>query len=692
MWGLFLKVILIFFITSNLMLLFMLHRSYNKQKKNDLLFFFSAYGVGPFLSGILFFYSIKFLPNREFSFYYFVVIFFWIFLTAIFFRSIVSVRNFYRRLFKNIKNITCNKKSLIGIIPVFLISLFFIQSLCYPIIGNDQSLYLNQSEGYAKFRNLDWQKKKIIEIRDGDQYKYNSSISPGIPSLVAFSLGEFKENRSVDYLFFQFLFFYYSMLLFLIFLYIIYLIAKSLNKNPVNAILYGMIVFVFSWRISRLIMMNSKESIIYFFTLLSILILFNLLDKKRNVWLEFILGLVLGTNMFINLHGIVIGLLILLLLFLFSSLTIWGRIKQLFFIFISSQLAGGFELIKNIKFLLTPLVNFFETKINNKEVSAIKSGKGLIKVSNNHMKLYQFNTEEDLYLKGKFQLVTNFGVYGFSFWLFIVSLFFNFKYFLKNKYLKVIVSFVGIYFILVLDLFSINSHPMSIVLSGSNKYSSLLLLLILIILGVFLNTVIKKTFKLIIKFNSIFLILSSILLVIFTFHWDNIINFSINIFIHTSQIYKNLYFYENKISLFFIAVIFIISAFFITQVYYQINKNKKIIYNIYAFLFITLFIIMPFGIISSGKLSLTQTIQFLFKSREEKLEKTINNGEVYKVFHYAKKILPKNSKLGVEFNEIYIYDDYFMLSRNKNDVYSIRKKCINSEEMYSSKSAALCKK
>ena len=52
---------------------------------------------------------------------------------------------------------------------------------------------------------------------------------------------------------------------------------------------------------------------------------------------------------------------------------------------------------------------------------------------------------------------------------------------------KFVVAFIAVYFFIVLDPFNLNKQPFAVVLSGSLKYATLLLMLSMIITSVYIQ-------------------------------------------------------------------------------------------------------------------------------------------------------------------------------------------------------------
>lgn len=685
----FLKIILLFFLPANIILLLLLKFRYRKQIEDFLLLILS-YGVGPIINGLLFHYLISFIPNQSNKVYLTIIFALWMIALLFSIKEINQIKKIHINLFiRTKKRIKFSGKRLLLFLPVLIMMFILgIQALVYPVVGNDSALYLNQSEAIYENKNLKWQKESTVIIRGDDEYRYNSAISPGIPSLIALNYLIKKEN---SYFVFKLLSFYYYLLLFSIFLLIAYTLSKKIKVNSFNALFFASLFFAFSWILDRSVVFNSKESIIYFFALTSIFLLYKIIDHKgRNLSLEILLGILLGLNMFINLHGIIIGSIILLILVVYSRLSFWERIKQVLYIFVVSLFLGAFEFIFSFKFI------FLSTLHKSSLTLSAISSKTLSKVQNldlTHQRLYQMKSLKDLYLKGKLQILTNIGVFGFYFWMFLVVIACKFKKVVNSQLGKIILSFIFLYFLIVLDPFNLNKHSQAIVLWGSVKYATLILLTSLIITSSYAEEMIMKIFILLKKWEKMALFITTMLASGLLLFKQFFISIGLKILASVIPVYKDVSFYQGKIENFFFAgILFLLLILFSLLLVYF--KKSEIAFRVLVFSLILSFVFIPFFITDVGKVKLHETFFYLNKNREYKLVKTLNYGNIYNVYYYAKSKLPEKTQIKTNFNELYPYDDYFSLHKMKKGgiKYEISRKCQpSSEVLYFSNNIYLCK-
>lgn len=689
------NIVILFFIPANVVLLVLLKYKINETLGNFISVVIS-YGVGPLLNSLLLYYLIWFFPERNRSFYLVIVALFWLMSFLLAYKKMGHALDLYKKYFNFFfKTFFKNKKSLL-FLPIFIIFfILLIQALFYPVIDNDKALYLNQSEAVYQYKNLDWQKEKNVLIRGDDEYKYNSAIRPAIPSFMAFSF--FIDKESGNYFIFNFLSAYYYVLLFALFLFVVCKLSVSANKKIFISMFSGTLFFVLSWGLGRMFVYNSKENIIYFFALLGLYLVHLVISNKRRiVGLEVILGIILGINSFVNIHGIIIEFITLLSLFVFSSMKLKSRIIQTFTVFAASLFAGGSEFIYMFNFIFVSTV---KNSIEHLSSLFFYNGKSLetTSVINNsdmaHQNLYHIKNFADVYLRGKFQIFTNVGVFGFYFWFFIVLLGSNLKELIKNRIVKIILFFILLYFIVVIDPFNLNSNRYAIVLWGSTKYANLILLLSLIVTSVYAIDLLIKIFALISKYiNKAILAILFVLTSIILFR-GFFISYLVKILLSVVPVYKEEIFYQNKIEIFYYCIPVFLCLLLISIIFKKYNKTDRS-FIIFVFASIFLFVLVPFFITDIGKVPLIKTLSYLDKSLEVKLSNAIYEGDIYKTYFFAKKNLLQGTVLKTDFNEVYTYDDHFRLRKNNyTDInYIIDNDCINKNYIYISGKTCLRKK
>jgi len=668
-------IFLLFLIPANIILLFLFYFKFEKYLGK----YFSiilAYGVAPLLNSLIFYYLIWFFPGSSNAFYLFIVFAFWIMLFLFSYKNIDFLKRLYLETYKDLKKRFSKKRIIIVAVLLFFIGIFSYQALFFPITDNDSSLYLMQSKALYQYKNLAWEKGEVVLVDGLNEYKYDSAIRPAIPSFMAlnFSLNGNDSNQFV----LQFVSFYYYYLLFAMFLFLVYKLSKRTNKDAEKSLFYGALFFIFSWTLARSFIFNTKETVIYALALLSIYLAYKLIsNNKRDIKLEILLGILLGLNSFVNMHGIIIMVILLFILFFLSKLTWMERIWQIISIFSIHLFFSAFEFFKLFSFIFG----------NTFKASFAKRG-----LNKEHLNLYQISNFKELYIKGKLQILDNIGVFGFYFWFFLVIIAFKIREIWESKLGKVIVSFVTVYFFMVLDPFNLNKNQYAIVLWGSTKYASLVLLTSMIVLSVYADPAVKQIIKFTKRFYGRVIVLFGIFILIALILKSYLISIGTSVLLSVIPVYKDISFYESKVEIFYLAMILCLSAFFLGVI--LLRRKEKIFENLFAISFLTIYILAPFLITNVGKVPLADTFIYINKSKEEKLKNILYHGDVYRIYYYAKKNLPFGTVIKSDFNEVYSYNDYFKLSKKHSGhvAYAISKKCINNKDIiFESGGVKLCR-
>jgi hypothetical protein len=451
-------------------------------------------------------------------------------------------------------------------------------------------------------------------------------------------------------------------------------------------------------------MYGSKESVIYFFTLLSLYLAYEVMElKERNYPMELLLGVVLGLNSFVNIHGSIIEIIILFLVLIFSRMRIIDTLKQLSILFCVSLPFGFFE------FFLSSLLLFYGTfdrishiftvnKIDITENSGTNIKSVVESIDSDHRALYNINSFMDIYVRGKLQVFTNLGRFGFYFWFFITTFLMCCKEIFHNNFLRIIIGFIFVYYLFIIDPFNINSNPFAVVLYGSTKYAMLLVFLSMIITAFYFNRIVAFLSYVLIKYISKIFVLGISFFIASVVFKNSIIIFGSNVLFSVIKIYKGKSFYIERVEIIYWTVL-VVTFVFLIGVYF-INKTKSSKYT-HAFISMSLlgiFILMPYCLTNPGKYSLVGSFKYFGMNQETQLKNILYEGGIFEVYFYAKNKIPKGSFVATDFNEIYGYNDYFSLmgiyreaDRGGELMYAIKRECNGRwKKIYESKQAQLC--
>jgi len=563
--------------------------------------------------------------------------------------------------------------------------------LFYPAYG-DESVYINQGKAIYQYRS-DIQKDPIITTDGKNETLYNSAVRPGIPFYYASTLLFNSNINNNNYFLFKLFSFYYYLLLFVLFIFL-----SVSRKKTIENVFICSIIFIFFWGLTRAAMFNAKETTIFYFTLLSLAFLAKMIsDKSKNKSLIIMHGIILGLNIFVNVHGIII-FAIILFISLFSYKGYWtNKIRQIIVCVFLAIIFSAFDIITMFKsvvlagLLSNGVVSVIYSKLNHlysQHFSTIvqnqwdialpdqiieSTAHGVVIKDNTHNALYAMTSFADIYFKGKFQIFTNLGYYGLNGWFVLLACINFFKSIWKNNPERTILLFISIYYLLVIDPFNFNKSSSAIVLYGSTKYSSLVVLLGLviavnywkIIMSWLLNLLDSHRYKTLFWFLLIVVLLLSLK--------SKIIQLLVHNLSSVIILYKDISFYQGKITLAFnILLLFIILLFFIFIIK---KKYSQVIFNN---LIILVIFIIPFFLFEPGKYPLVRTILDITKSNDYKLENVLISADVYKIYFNSKKIIPENSLINTNIYDLVPYNNYFKLSTvslTKNTDYKIDSSC-----------------
>lgn len=617
------------FIVSSIAVSLLLVRSSFRKKIGDFLLVMFSLGVGPFISGLIFYALLFIFPEKNNHFYSIIIIAIYFLIFFINRRILKELKEISLNLFAKIVVIIKKQSKIVVVIAAFFIGLYLLQLIAFPIVDNDSVLYLNQTEASYEYKNIDWQKKPEVVINGTDLYSYNSMIRPGFPLLMS-STYLFQGEGRYELASLKFVVSYYYILLLILFLFSVKIISEKLNLNSNRSLTYGLFFIVFSWGLTRGLIFSAKEISIYFFALFSILIATFLLEKDNSEWANrILLGILLGINSFINLHGIIIECIILLIIFLFSQKRIAERIADITFVFLLSIPFGGFELLMLYNFIFVESAkNAMLTIFNNGTLPENE-----LKII--HQNLYQANTLTSEYLKGKLQILTNVGYFGFYFWIFLLIVAKYFKKIIKNDFSKVIIFFIFIYYVVVIDPLGFNNHPLSIVLWGSTKYAMLILFLGIILVSAFADTLAGSLKEFFDRNIKKIIPIGALLLIIVAFFYSNIINLGTKILLFTIPVFKDISFYRGVVKNIYFLLVVLLVLLLMTFILSILYKNKKItaysVNIIFAF-----FVLVPFFVTNVGKVSFIDELRYWNSSQKTKMEKIINQG--YSLKNYYKNL------------------------------------------------------
>jgi len=383
-----------------------------------------------------------------------------------------------------------------------------------------------------------------------------------------------------------------------------------------------------------------------------------------------------------------IDILLLLILLIFSRLTIGQRLRQIILVFAVHLLFGAFEFFQLLNLAFGNTVRVW-MGLNGAQQAVVADEVN----KQQHVEMYQAKSFSSVYLRGKLQSLTSPGSYGFYVLFFLVTIGVKFKELFANTFTKIILAFTGLYYLVIIDPLNLNKNPIAVVLWGSPKYSMFVVLLSIVIVSVFFAPIIETLFNFILKKHWVFiacLLAAVAALLIFK---TRVLDFGLDLLLKVIQVSRDISFYADKVLLFYYILLGFLLIITLILLAIKLTKFQAKAKELFLLLAI-LFMISPFFIVSPGKVPFKDTFKWLSVSTETKLKNVITFGELYEVYYYARENLPKGSIIATMYLELYPYNDDQLLLRGegyKGSNYEIKKDCGSREVIYERKGYNLCK-
>lgn len=381
----------------------------------------------------------------------------------------------WSRQFISLKRVVWQKPPIsVNVIFVGVVVAFaFIRMVMYAPTWGDVYQYIEQAYIYSQDRGL-WRTSTGIPFTlDSTAYVINPAIRPAIPMFDSLFFLVAKPTPEV-LIMTQFLYFYYFVLLLLTASYG----GKLLGLNWLQRI-WPVVLTLSCFYLIRFTIYGAKEIILMVLSTLSLLALYELGKSKNIEWKYLILmGMTMGLGSFINFSGTLIALIIGLLFVVWVRYPLKIRLVTAIILAVITLMFGGLEPWNGVvNFVFSPRPLAQGTKI----VDATK-------VRQAELANYQLSENEVLW-RGKLQAFTQPQFFGlvYSIWLIILVIAWRQRQAFTDLE-KLLLLYIGIYFLIIMDPFSLNPHPYAYVLAISPKYSLMLLPMIAITMAGRLKT------------------------------------------------------------------------------------------------------------------------------------------------------------------------------------------------------------
>lgn len=356
-----------------------------------------------------------------------------------------------------------------------IVLLTAIRMLLWPIFWHDQEIYYRQAAIYGEVKSTGYLHGTISEEELNPDYTMNQAVRPALPILVSvYWLGGNQAIEAEKVL--QGVILYY----FLLTLLLTYTLSRKISGNPLAGWFSVFLVSSTFYFINYTIY-GFKEVIILSGLLLLFLIIEEFLEHPM-VAKAVLIGLVLGLISYVNMSGVLISIIIMGWMFLWIG---GGIPTRLLYCLLIGMTAYGFSLGEMTFFSEWVMYGFAKVMqpITGKVISINNSGRFWNPSAQSEFTAFGILNDLDVYVKGKFQGFTQLQYYGLTFWWLIPALT-RIKSIWRNPGAKRILLFIGSYFVVLMDPFSLNRHEYSYVLVYSPKYTIMLVPFVAILIGI----------------------------------------------------------------------------------------------------------------------------------------------------------------------------------------------------------------
>lgn len=558
----------------------------------------------------------------------------------------------------------------------FIILLVMIRMIFWPINWADQIYYIEQSYVFGQLHSLDLFRSWGFFSDDVVFHQMNPAIRPGLPMI--FNLPYlFGGGLTAGILFAQLTMFYFFIIL------CISVYYTSSRNFGIKSGIYSLFLMLTTYLFIYHSISGFKEMIIITITILLLNIISNY--KLISYKLLTLIGIMMGLMSFVNYSGILISAMVLLTLLLYCKEKIYWKVSSIVFILCVMFLMSGFEIISFYKFISLGLkptnqqapLSVIVKNINNQNLNNVPEVVSK-PVAVNEINGYNITNESDIYTKGKFQGLFQIEYYGLIFWLLLLIATIKAKHIWRDRNIRAMALFSILYYLIIYDPFSLNPHQYSHVLSLSNKYTTLLIPIVAIIIC----SHIEYIYTLFGKFKPLYILITSILYILTHFlyiqyHYRNILDV-ITLFI---PIHQNLDYYQSVIIkadrlVMYVAIIIVLT---ITSYYYynRSQANMKWLSSHYSFIILmNVVFLLPFIFFFNTNIGFSQTFKHTFSNKSTKLSNIIGWEGLYETTNYINALAPDQHILfinqSIELVEIHLtfpvknIDSFEYLDRNND--------------------------
>ena len=600
--------------------------------------------VAPFILSLILYGLFYFFPSKPGYFY---VICQSLFVSLLFFSHKKYISNLFvdfRFLAGKLKQITFSATAKILLILFsFIFLLCTLRIFCWPINWDDQIYYIEQSYAIGQSRSVkdyfDWG-----EFDNGIiKFSYNPAIRPGLALIYSFT-SLFSDDLDAVVAFSQVMTFYFL----IISLGVFALITKHINKNkfPESSLVAFLLVFS-SYQYISLTVMGFKELPI----LCIVLLILDFVASKRFSprYSSFLyLGVLTGAMSFINLEGSLFSCIVALIIFFLTKTDFRKKVELFFCSLAVLTLVSGFEFPYFFTWTITggaKSINIIE-QIKNifTHTSNQLTNGGVYRIS--EFASYGIKNNVDVLVKGKLQGFFQPEFYGLVFWAFLLILFSRFRQVFNNRLMKLILVFIGLYYLIFIDIFGLNSHQYAYVMTVSHKYTALIIPFIAIIVGSQWEWIKDK-----LRFISlkVFTLIMLLLVLVSTLYIGKHLIDIFHLLSKVVPVSNPTSYYLDKLAMINSVILIVAFIGLVVSLLVTVFLGQKAVrywnnLGIGSVMVIAFVFIMPSLIFFETNFGLVDTLKYSTASKETKLSKIKGWEDRYYMINYLNS-LPKKSKI-----------------------------------------------
>jgi hypothetical protein len=446
---------------------------HKKLKLNPGFSVLAAALMSPFLLSLFLYFLFSILPGQTNIFY-----------IAIIFSGPILLLGLYHPVFK-IPKLTFPRfdffTKMITLLLGFLILICALRIFFWPINWDDQIYYIEQAYAFAQEKSVKTFEKRGLFDNGILRYVYNPAIRPGL-TLIYSQASLFSNRTSMVMVFSKLMTAYFLVIFMALIFYVNRLFSQQIWCE--RGLITNLLVLS-TYQFINYSVQGFKELPMLCLTILYLISISYFKNNYSKLKIIF-LGVLLGLLAYINISGSLLALILLLIYVFFNRSALVNKIKVVVCLLGLILIFSGGEFLYAVNWALTGGVK--DAKITQVIHAIVSEKHEDAPVITNIYKKTEFNSYKifnvfDSYTKGKLQGFFQLNYYGLVFPLFLVIIITNFKNLVKNRFPKLWLIFIMLYYIILIDIFNINPSRFAYVTTVSHKYTVFIIPFVAILIG-----------------------------------------------------------------------------------------------------------------------------------------------------------------------------------------------------------------